>query len=206
MNKLAILLIASTFAIACPFLTACDGGEEEEILAPDNNENTGNGNQDKVDNTAEIVKRNISATVGYSNYCWVISIKSNLEKALPGKSIIYGVESGYDSYQYYEHFTFEKELFQKKDNNGNMKIRYSIFAGNEFSNEDFLWGPYIILKDRIANGETLGDSEMDYVEDATKLFKKAELDAYRHCCWRLYAQINNKRYFYYYFGIKGYED
>ena len=47
---------------------------------------------------------------------------------------------------------------------------------------------------------------MDYVEDATKLFKKAELDAYRHCCWRLYAQINNKRYFYYYFGIKGYED
>lgn len=206
MKKLAILLIASTFAIACPFLTACDGGEEEEILAPDNNENTGNGNQDKVDNTAEIVKRNISATVGYSNYCWDISIKSNLEKALPGKSIIYGVESGYDSYQYYEHFTFEKELFQKKDNNGNMKIRYSIFAGNEFSNEDFLWGPYIILKDRIANGETLGDSEMDYVEDATKLFKKAELDAYRHCYWRLYAQINNKRYFYYYFGIKGYED
>ena len=206
MNKLAILLIASTFAIACPFLTACDGGEEEEILAPDNNENAGNDNQDKVDNTAEIVKRNISATVGYSNYCWDISIKSNLEKALPGKSIIYGVESGYDSYQYYEHFTFEKELFQKKDNNGNMKIRYSIFAGNEFSNEDFLWGPYIILKDRIANGETLGDSEMDYVEDATKLFKKAELDAYRHCCWRLYAQINNKRYFYYYFGIMGYED
>ena len=49
MKKLAILLIASTFAIACPFLTACDGGEEEEILAPDNNENTGNGNQDKVD-------------------------------------------------------------------------------------------------------------------------------------------------------------
>lgn len=206
MNKLAILLIASTFAIACPFLTACDGGEEEEILAPDNNENAGNDNQDKVDNTAEIVKRNISATVGYSNYCWDISIKSNLEKALPGKSIIYGVESGYDCYKYYEHFTFEKELFQKKDNNGNMKIRYSIFAGNEFSNEDFLWGPYIILKDRIANGETLGDSEMDYVEDATKLFKKAELDAYRHCCWRLYAQINNKRYFYYYFGIKGYED
>lgn len=80
MKKLAILLIASTFAIACPFLTACDGGEEEEILAPDNNENAGNGNQDKVDNTAEIVKRNISATVGYSNYCWDISIKSNLEK------------------------------------------------------------------------------------------------------------------------------
>lgn len=132
MNKLAILLIASTFAIACPFLTACDGGEEEEILAPDNNENAGNDNQDKVDNTAEIVKRNISATVGYSNYCWDISIKSNLEKALPGKSIIYGVESGYDCYKYYEHFTFEKELFQKKDNNGNMKIRYSIFAGNEF--------------------------------------------------------------------------
>ena len=206
MRKLAILLIASTFAIACPFLTACDGGEEEEILAPDNNENAGNGNQDKVDNTAEIVKRNISATVGYSNYCWDISIKSNLEKALPGKSIIYGVESGYDSYQYYEHFTFEKELFQKKDNNGNMTIRYSIFAGNEFSNEDFIWYLYIVLKDRIAKGETLDDSEMDSVEEATKLFKKAELDAYRHCCWRLYAQINNKRYFYYHFGIKGYED
>ena len=206
MKKLAILLIASTFAIACPFLTACDGGEEEEILAPDNNENAGNDNQDKVDNTAEIVKRNISATVGYSNYCWDISIKSNLEKALPGKSIIYGVESGYDYYKYYEHFTFEKELFQKKDNNGNMTIRYSIFAGNEFSNEDFLWYPYIILKDRIANGETLGDSEMDYVEEATKLFKKAEHKANLHCCWRLYAQINNKRYFYYYFGIKGYED
>ena len=207
MKKLAILLIASTFAIACPFLTACDGGEEEEILAPDNNDNAGNDNQDKVDNTAEIVKRNISATAKRDNdYGWVISIKSNLEKALPGKSIIYGVESGYDSYQYYEHFTFEKELFQKKDNNGNMTIRYSIFAGNEFSNEDFLWGPYIILKDRIANGETLGDSEMDYVTEATKLFKKAEHKANLHCCWRLYAQINNKRYFYYYFGIMGYED
>lgn len=81
MKKLAILLIASTFAIACPFLTACDGGEEEEILAPDNNENAGNDNQDKVDNTAEIVKRNISATAKRDNdYGWVISIKSNLEK------------------------------------------------------------------------------------------------------------------------------
>ena len=206
MKKLAILLIASTFAIACPFLTACDGGEEEEILAPDNNENTGNGNQDKVDNTAEIVKRNISATVGYSNYCWDISIKSNLEKALPGKSIIYGVESGYDYYKYYEHFTFEKELFQKKDNNGNMTIRYSIFAGNEFSNEDFLWYIYYIYKKRLAEGEKLDDGEMDYVEDATKLFKKAEHKTNLHCCWRLYAQINNKRYFYYYFGKMGYED
>ena len=204
MKKLAILLIASTFAIACPFLTACDGGEEEEILAPDNNENAGNDNQDKVDNTAEIVKRNISATVGYSNYCWDISIKSNLEKALPGKSIIYGVESGYDYYKYYEHFTFEKELFQKKDNNGNMTIRYSIFAGNEFSNEDFLWYIYYIYKKRLAEGEKLDDGEMDYVENASKLFKKAEHKANLHCCWRLYAQINNKRYFYYYFGIQPY--
>ena len=204
MKKLVILLTASTFAIACPFLTACDGGEEEEILAPDNNENAGNGNQDKVDNTAEIVKRNISATVGYSNYCWDISIKSNLEKALPGKSIIYGVESGYDYYKYYEHFTFEKELFQKKDNNGNMTIRYSIFAGNEFSNEDFLWYIYYIYKKRLAEGEKLDDSEMDYVENATKLFKKAEHKANLHCCWRLYTQINNKRYFYYYFGIQPY--
>lgn len=138
MNKLAILLIASTFAIACPFLTACDGGEEEEILAPDNNENAGNDNQDKVDNTAEIVKRNISATAKRDNdYGWVISIKSNLEKALPGKSIIYGVESGYDSYQYYEHFTFEKELFQKKDNNGNMTIHELYLPAMNFQTKIF---------------------------------------------------------------------
>ena len=125
---------------------------------------------------------------------------------MPGKSIIYGVESGYDNYKYYEHFSFEKELFQKKDNNGNMTIRYSIFAGNEFSNEDFLWYIYYIYKKRLAEGEKLDDSEMDYVEEASKLFKKAEHKANLHCCWRLYAQINNKRYFYYYFGIKGYED
>lgn len=207
MKKLAILLIASTFAIACPFLTACDGGEEEEILAPDNNENAGNGNQDKVDNTAEIVKRNISATVGYSNYCWDISIKSNLEKALPGKSIIYGVESGYDSYQYYEHFTFNHAYFQEKDSNGNMSVHYPVFIEAEYPVEALYCRQYKAVKNKEASGNTLSSDERDFLKEVVPILKKADkIDVKSHYCGRLYAQINNKRYFYYYFGIKGYED
>ena len=206
MKKLAILLIASTFAIACPFLTACDGGEEEEILAPDNNENAGNGNQDKVDNTAEIVKRNISATAKRDNdYGWVISIKSNLEKALPGKSIIYGVESGYDSYKYYEHFTFNHAYFQEKDSNGNMSVHYPVFIEAEYPTEALYCRQYKAVKNKEASGNTLSSDERDFLKEVVPILKKADkIDVKSHYCGRLYAQINNKRYFYYYFGIQPY--
>ena len=53
----------------------------------------------------------------------------------------------------------------------------------------------------------LSSDERDFLKEVVPILKKADkIDVKSHYCGRLYAQINNKRYFYYYFGIMGYED
>lgn len=98
-TKLAVLLMSIAIAAIPPMFTSCSSGDEEEWNSPNDDwDNENNGNSDP---TYELVKKNISASVSYGDYSWNISIKSKLSSALPGKYIVYGVESGYGDYQYY---------------------------------------------------------------------------------------------------------
>lgn len=183
-----------------PMFTSCSSGDEEEWNSPNddwNNENNGNS-----DPTYELVKKNISASVSYGDYSWNISIKSKLSSALPGKYIVYGVESGYGDYQYYEHFKFNNSYTQKNDGNGNMTISYPTFVGNEYASEGLYWSSYKALKEKKDNGEKLNSDEQDLWNDIVKYMKAKESKAKSSFCGRLYAQFDNKRYVFYSFGQK----
>lgn len=199
-TKLAVLLMSIVIAAIPPMFTSCSSGDEEEWNSPNDDwDNENNGNSDP---TYELVKKNISASVSYGDYSWNISIKSKLSSALPGKYIVYGVESGYGDYQYYEHFKFNNSYTQKNDGNGNMTISYPTFVGNEYASEGLYWSSYKALKEKKDNGEKLNSDEQDLWNDIVKYMKAKESKAKSSFCGRLYAQFDNKRYVFYSFGQK----
>lgn len=199
-TKLAVLLMSIAIAAIPPMFTSCSSGDEEEWNSPNDDwDNENNGNSDP---TYELAKKNISASVSYGDYSWNISIKSKLSSALPGKYIVYGVESGYGDYQYYEHFKFNNSYTQKNDGNGNMTISYPTFVGNEYASEGLYWSSYKALKEKKDNGEKLNSDEQDLWNDIVKYMKAKESKAKSSFCGRLYAQFDNKRYVFYSFGQK----
>ena len=199
-TKLAVLLMSIAIAAIPPMFTSCSSGDEEEWNSPNDDwDNENNGNSDP---TYELVKKNISASVSYGDYSWNISIKSKLSSALPGKYIVYGVESGYGDYQYYEHFKFNNSYTQKNDGNGNMTISYPTFVGNEYASEGLYWSSYKALKEKKDNGEKLNSDEQDLWNDIVKYMEAKESKAKSSFCGRLYAQFDNKRYVFYSFGQK----
>ena len=192
---LATMLSSTTFV-------ACGGSDDEqdEWYSPDDGDDYGNNNSS--DPTFELVNKNTSASVSYGDYSWNITIKSKLASVFPGKSIVYGVESGYGDYQYYEHFKFSNSYIQKNDGNGNMNISYPVFVGNEYASESLYWSSYKALKAKKANGERLSSDEQDLWNDIVKYMNAKESKAKSTFCGRLYAQFDNKRYVFYTFGQK----
>ena len=189
-------MLSSTTFVAC-------GGsddEQDEWYSPDDGDDYGNNNSS--DPTFELVNKNTSASVSYGDYSWNITIKSKLASVFPGKSIVYGVESGYGDYQYYEHFKFSNSYIQKNDGNGNMNISYPVFVGNEYASESLYWSSYKALKAKKANGERLSSDEQDLWNDIVKYMNAKESKAKSTFCGRLYAQFDNKRYVFYTFGQK----
>ena len=195
-NLKLIAIILATMMTSTTFIACGDSDDEqEEWNSPDDDNNNS-------DPTYQLVKNNISASVGYGDYSWNISIKSKLASVFPGKSIVYGVESGYGDYQYYEHFKFSNSYIQKNDGNGNMTISYPVFVGNEYASESLYWSSYKALKAKKANGDRLSSDEQDLWNDIVKYMNAKESKASSNFCGRLYAQFDNKRYVFYTFGQK----
>lgn len=199
--SLKLLTIILVSVMVSTTFVACGGSndEQDEWYSPDD---SGNGNNNSSDPTYELVKKNISASVSYGDYSWNIAIKSKLASAFPSKSIIYGVESGYGDYKYYEHFKFDRDYIQKNDGNGNMTISYPTFVGNEYGDEGFYWISYKALKAKKENGERLSSDELSLWNEIVKIMNASEYKAKSTFCGRLYAQFDNKRYVFYTFGQK----
>lgn len=188
----ALLMLTPTVAI-----TSCgDDDEPQQVINPGQN---GSGSSDQ---TLKLVKENVSATVSYSDYSWNISIKSNLASKFPGKTITYGVESGYGAYKYYEHFKFDNNYLQSNDGRGNMRVCYPVYVGDEFGYNILYWDSYKALKNKQANGEKLNSDEKDLLNEIVKSMSADESKAKGSFCGRLYAQFDNTRYFFYTFGQK----
>lgn len=189
--RLLLILMAVSMSIN---LSSCSDDNNEEVLSPDENNDV---NSDPI---YELVKNNISATVSYGDYGWNFTIKSNLMNAFPGKTIYYGVESGYGDYLYYEHFKFDRDYIQKNDGNGNMSISYPVFVGNEYGYEQIYWYSYKTLKAKKEKGESLSSDERDLWNEIIKAMNAKEYKAKSEFCGRLYAQFDNNRYIYHTFG------
>lgn len=184
--------VAVTAVMLAMAFTACTSDPDvEEDLEQGLNSN---------DPTLDLVKKNITSSVRYSDYGWNITIKSNLKSAFPGKTIVYGVESGYGSYKYYEQFKFNKST-QKDDGKGNMTIDYPVFVGNEYAAESTYWYSYKDLKARKESGYSLTSDQQDLWNSIVKSMNASESKAKSNFCGRLYAQFDNTRYFFYTFGV-----
>ena len=197
-NKIFSILMMLVIVLgAAVILSSCSNNEPydegSDYMYPDSDYEGGSS-----DPTYNIVKNNISATVSYSDYSWNISIKSKLANAFPNKDIIYGVESGYGYYQYYEHFKFNNDN-QKTDWNGNITVCYPVFVGNEYATESLFWDSYRSLKNKKAIGK-LTDDENELYNSCVRYMNEKENKAKSTFCGRLYAQMNNDRYFFYTFG------
>lgn len=200
--KLFFFLILSASILS---VTSCiindDYEMDENKEVNDNNNDISEGDSESsTDRITELIKRNISATVNYDDYGWNISIKSKLEKIFPNKTIIYGVESGYGSYDYYEHFKFGGDL-QKSDGRGNMTICYPVFVGEEYSDGYLYFSTYKALKKRKEAGEKFTEDLSALWNTVFTYMRTYSSKAKANFCGRLYVQIDNNRYAYYRFGL-----
>jgi len=200
--KLFFVLILSASILS---VTSCiindDYEMDENNEVNDNNNDISEGDSESsTDRITELIKRNISATVNYDDYGWNISIKSKLEKTFPNKTIIYGVESGYGSYDYYEHFKFGGDL-QKSDGRGNMTICYPVFVGEEYSDGYLYFSTYKALKKRKEAGEKFTEDLSALWNTVFTYMRTYSSKAKANFCGRLYVQIDNNRYAYYRFGL-----
>lgn len=207
LEKVKVLLMALLVIITCASITACGGDDDdndnEGTNTPDYNGGGNSGNSNGGSNTSsstyDILKKNIFASVNYNDYSWDISIKSNLANIFPTKNIIYGIESGYGKYKYYEHFTFKNEYLQKNDGNGNIKVCYPVFVGDEYPYMLY-WSSYKALENKKAGGEVLTNDEKSLWNEIVQIMKKDESNAKGAFCGRLYAQFDGTRYVFYTFG------
>lgn len=177
-------------------LVSC-GGDDEPYS--DYNETHGNSGS-ASDPIADIVKSNISASVSYSDFGWNMTINSKLASKLPGKTLTYGTECGYGSYQYYQHFNFKTDYLEKTDGQGNMNICFSLFVGNEYADEQFYFSSYKDLQSRMAKGYTLRSDERDLYNNILKILREKENAAKSKYCGRLYVIIDGTKYFYKTYG------
>lgn len=185
------------FVLAGMFLLVSCGGDDEPYS--DYNETHGNSGS-ASDPIADIVKSNISASVSYSDFGWNMTINSKLASKLPGKTLTYGTECGYGSYQYYHHFNFKTDYLEKTDGQGNMNICFSLFVGNEYAYEQFYFSSYKELQSRMAKGYTLISDERDLYNSILKIFREKENAAKSKYCGRLYVIIDGIKYFYKTYG------
>lgn len=196
-----VLCFAMMFLFIGLSNSSCSGEDINEY----DDFNSQNNNEGTNDPTYELIKRNISATVYYSDYSWNINVKSKLATAFPNKSIIYGHECGHGVYRYYQHFTsIKEEYLQRNDGNGNIYVCVPTFAEDEYARERLYWKSYKALKAKAENGEKLTSDEQNFYGELTNLMNKCEYQAKNSYSGRLYVQFDNKRYYYYCFGVLPY--
>ncbi len=185
---LAICLLPAIGFVSC--------GPDEPDPVPNSSESSANDS----DPISQEIKRNISASVSYSDFGWNISIRSKLADVFPGKSLVYGTECGYGSYDYYQHFTFKTAYMEKTDGRGNMEIYFPLFVGNEYGGEWLYYSSYKELQYMKANGITLDSEERDLYNSIVEALKSKESAAKATYCGRLYVIVDNTKYFYHTYG------
>lgn len=197
-NKIFSILMILVIMLGTVVTTSsCGKDDETDSHDLNHNEKGEDDNNDNNDTVDELIKKNISATVSYGDYSWNISIQTKLSNIFPDKTIIYGVESGYGYYKYYEHFKFDDDN-QKNDGKGNIVVCYPVFVGSEYAEESMYWDSYKVLKTKKATYGLTSDEKELYNSCVTYMNEK-EYKAKSTFCGRLYAQIDDERYFFYAF-------
>ena len=204
MKKFFSFLITATLLLSLGTLSACEDDDPSSDNTPQwGNANNGGGSQSP--NIEQIISQNVSVSSYYSNYAYHISLSTHLQTALPGKSISYGILFQYTQdcpgYYFTSRFTQNQDYGPVRVAINASKTQYDliccIFVDADHSpyiDESFYWSSYLTLEEKMANGESLSNSERDLYNEVVKYMNEAENKVKRQLIAELFVEIDGKAY------------
>lgn len=186
-NKIEkIIKYSSLFiCVAMTFLSCSCGDEEDsEDAIIDNNPNSGETNYSTTINSK------VSATVYYSDYFWNISINTSLQSSdVDDNSIKYGIKCGYRNYpiiEYSKYLITSGAIITSKE---------PLFVDTPYATQAIYTNSYVALKQKMANGEKLSDSEQELYNNIIQDMRKNESSA-RSVYWgKIFVEIDGEIYY-----------
>ena len=171
----------------CISLTSCPDDPINEIVS--DNENLIEGNNSDAFMTAKTILKHVKVTYNYSNYYFHIKINSSLSNVLANKDIRYGLECGYDSYDYEKYLTGSETL---------ILADVCVFIDNsEYYLEALYGNSYMAL----INESNLNTDERQFLKELKELLDKKEPAAKASYAGRVFVEVDGKRYY-----VKNYND
>lgn len=185
-------------------------GTNHEYLEPDYPQDTPyNPNDNQADayqeeeTTEQKVRKNVSASVYYSNYFWHISITSGLESVLTGKTFKYGVECGYGNYDIHVYadpndtYASMYGINLYSDDSGlHISMELSVFDGmGNYSVEAFYVRTYLSVLQKQSAGETLTADERQLLSYYGRVLPEKEAIAKRDFIGRIFVEVGGTRYY-----------
>ena len=131
----------------------------------------------------------VSASVNYADFAYNIEISTSLASAYPGRTIKYGAECGYGSYDWQQCATGSGTSYS---------IACCVFVhgqGSPYANEGFMWKSYMNLKEMT----NLSADQRELLADATSILKASESKAKSQFQGRVFVDIDDIRYYILYF-------
>ena len=168
-------------------LVSC--GDDEKGTGEDITvESEGQGQTGKDSEIEKNVNRYVYPMVSYLNYSYQIDITSNLAGLYPSKTIKYGIECGYGSYDW------EKYAAASGGNSYSCVSSIFLLGEDEFAAEAVYWSSYIdLLQKQELRG--LRDDEQQLYNEIVKILRKSESQAKTKYQGRVFVEVDNKRYY-----------
>lgn len=187
MKKILIWLFLTTMLfVSCDddnYIPNCDASSGDNVENPDQNPDS-----DPKEEMKQAVKSYVSSTCQYKNFCFYITIRTDLSEEYPDKFFEYGIEMGYGSYDYYVYATGYGNVYS---------IEQPVFIyaeGSPYALLMFSWRSYQSLLADMENGP-LSSSEQSFYNDIVKLFKNSESAAKSSFIYRVFVDVDGNRYY-----------
>lgn len=143
---------------------------------------------DPKDEMKQVIKSYVSETCQYKNFCFYITIRTDLSEEYPDKFFEYGIEMGYGSYDYYVYATGYGNVYS---------IEQPVFIygeGSPYAGLMFTWGSYQSLLATMEE-RPLTSSEKSFYNDIVKLYKNSESSAKSSFIYRVFVDVDGNRYY-----------
>lgn len=132
-----------------------------------------------------LITNNVNVNVIYDDYAYTVDFSTSLDREFSVKSIKYGIEIGYGSYNWQMYATSKGTKYS---------VTCCVFidgAGSPYADLGFMYSSYIGLKD----ARNLNSDQRGLLSDILSLYRTNESAAKRSFQGRVFVEINGDRYF-----------
>lgn len=211
LEKIKLLAVTILLTLVVISFGSCGGDDDDDYKNGNNwnnniddnkgenssgNNGSNNGGSSGSNISLAEISKNITVTSKaiLEEYGYEINIKTNLQKAFPGKIFKYGVVCGYEGYDYCKYYTISEERTEYEcvfiDADGVENGRYGVIY----------WRSLVALKNKENAGESLSKDEIDLQKEIMEIFRKDGRYQKNHYKGKIFVEYNDKRYFIKSFG------